>query len=378
MKLFEDKWRRFARAQHWMLRAIDLAFLGLQIAHSLDLKGDPAACDRHVLPLSLLLLSLLIASFEAITVVEWVRGRRFSHSSWRAISKRLAGWAADLHLYRRLTAVAFCVTSTLHTLLTRDAPHPADGAGDEVAWGCLAIGIYFHFSFFIHVLSVPFKRLGIFTLVVERLLLTDVPVFLFFFSMYLLNFAAALYTSYPRAGALQLPFVEEFNDPLEALKAMLELGIMGKTFSIDFGGPVARSQQTAESEFFEGHTMRLAELSGAQQVDFWLFTAFYFVCLTLLLILLLRLFMATLAATFNTTRMAAQLEWRLQFARHVFRAELMHPSCLGTTFCGDEVDGKRMYIKITNCGSEQTAGKGPGHAVAGCVRHFMHPKAEAE
>ena len=47
------------------------------------------------------------------------------------------------------------------------------------------------------------------------------------------------------------------------------------------------------------------------------------------------------------TRMAAQLEWRLQFARHVFRAELMHPNCFGSTCCGEEVDGKRMYIKTT-------------------------------
>ena len=57
--------------------------------------------------------------------------------------------------------------------------------------------------------------------------------------------------------------------------------------------------------------------------------------------------MATLAATFNATRMAAQLEWRLQFARHVFRAELMHPNCFGSTCCGELVDGKRMYAKTT-------------------------------
>ena len=76
----------------------------------------------------------------------------------------------------------------------------------------------------------------------------------------------------------------------------------------------------------------------------------------------LRLFMATLAATFNATRMAAQLEWRLQFARHVFRAELMHPNCFGSTCCGEEVDGKRMYMKTTRhheqCSNAVNAARG--------------------
>lgn len=393
-KLFRDKWRRFARAQHWMLRALDVVFLALSIRQGLTLKASPATCDRHTLPLLLILLSVLMATFEIFAIVEWIRGRRFSHSSWRAIGWRLKRWMGDLHLYRRLAGIGFVFASTLFTLLSRDhhglgagadgddgvspagtaegapsgalpphSPHPADGAGDEIAWACLSIGIYLHFSFFIHVLSVPYARLGIFTLVVERLLLTDVPTFLTFFLLYLLNFAIALYLSYPRAGTLSLPFVDDFNDPIRAAKRMFEMGFMGKTFQIslpqletaaatgplldDGGGALGGANAPGGSSDSVEPLMSVGQLSPSRQLLFTLFCCFYFLCLIFISILLLRLFMATLAATFNSTRMAAQLEWRLQFARHVFRAELMHPNCFGTTFCGDEVDGKHMYIKIT-------------------------------
>ena len=153
-KLFRTKWTRFACAQHWTLRLLDLIFLILLLCHSLDLKDDPTTADRSRLPLSLLLLCLLIASFEFVTIIEWIRGRRYSHASWSAIGERLLKWMGDLHLYRRLAAVGFTSAGCVATLLTLPHPHPPDGTGDELAWGCLALGIYFHFSFFIHVLSV--------------------------------------------------------------------------------------------------------------------------------------------------------------------------------------------------------------------------------
>ena len=45
-----------------------------------------------------------------------------------------------------------------------------------------------------------------------------------FFSFYLLNFTFSLYTAYPRAGNTTLLFMDDFNDPIRAVKRMMELG----------------------------------------------------------------------------------------------------------------------------------------------------------
>jgi hypothetical protein len=171
--------------------------------------------------------------------------------------------------------------------------------------------------------------------------------------MYLIAFTFTLYTVYPRAGDESLPFVPEFNDPGLAIKRMLEFGFSGRTFAILLPDP----------------DYPVSQLSIGRQIDLWLFAGIYFLCLVMLSILLLRLFMATLAATFNTARMAAQLEWRLQFARHVFRAELMHPNCFGSTACGEDIDGKRMYVKVTR--TDLYIQNRQGAYTAGDVKRFV-------
>ena len=44
----------------------------------------------------------------------------------------------------------------------------------------------------------------------------------------------SMYTVYPRAGKLTLSYVSAFNEPLAALKRMLELGFVQSRFSIAY------------------------------------------------------------------------------------------------------------------------------------------------
>jgi hypothetical protein len=167
---------------------------------------------------------------------------------------------------------------------------------------------------------------------------------------YLLNFTFTLYVVYPRAGDGTLLFVSAFNDPLLAVKKMLELGFGQLRFPIELRSTFGdNARDSAGSVVNAPGTDELlpavSELSLGQQVTFALFCVVYIGCLVMLSILLLRLFMAMLSATYNAARQAAQLEWRLQFARYVIRAELMHPRWLGDTECGEMIDGKRMYVK---------------------------------
>jgi len=373
-ELYQQKWRRFAKVQHYVARAGDAAYLALLVHYTVAIKKDPVQVDRTMIPLLVLLFSAVMCAFEVAATMQWVRGRRSSHSSWVAIGRRLVLWMGDLMMYRRLAGICCSATGCILVLSRRDETHQPDGAGDEAVWTCLGVGMLLHMSFFIHMISVPFARLGIFTLVVERILTSDVPTFLTFFSFYLFNFACSMYAVYPRAGSATLSYVAAFNDPISAGKLMLEVGYLQSRFPIEYPmgelqlkrelvdatEPPADCELPAACERLKRELVDatepsppllppplLSELGGAQQVNFWIFCAMYLMCLILITILLLRLFMAMLSATFNTTRQAAQLEWRLQFARQVMKAELMHPGMLTgrSTFCGQWIDGKYMYAK---------------------------------
>ena len=168
-------------------------------------------------------------------------------------------------------------------------------------------------------MCIPFRRLGIFALIVERILATDVPVFMVFFVGYTCIFAVVLYASYPAEDGNELAIIEEFNAPATAFQAMIDLGIAGIKLPLDL--------QAAPIEL--------------SHIGVFLF--FYYLSMIFLSILLLRLFMAMLSATFAQVNKEATLEWRMQFVHWVMRAELVWPDWLGPTVAGELVDGTWSY-----------------------------------
>ena len=142
----------------------------------------------------------------------------------------------ELQMARRGTSVIFQVVACGLILAHRHEVHTPDGIGtaDEIIWPCLAISFYFHARCCVVFFSVPFRTFGIFSLVVERLMMTDVPLFLTFFLLYLANFTGTLFLLYPRAGTGTLPYAADFNDPRTAVKSMVQFGFAGSKFQIEY------------------------------------------------------------------------------------------------------------------------------------------------
>ena len=152
------------------------------------------------------------------TLLAWIRERIGARSTPRAILRRLLPFMNELQMVRRGLTTIFQLVGCALLLSHRDDAHRADGVADEAVWPCLAISFYFHARYCVCHLCVPSKRFGIFSLVVERLMTSEVPLFLTFFVLYLLNFTCTLFLVYPRAGNGTLPFANGFNDPRTAIK----------------------------------------------------------------------------------------------------------------------------------------------------------------
>ena len=214
-KLFRQKWERFARRQHQVFRLVDLVSLSLLLSLGLALKEAPLRADRLLHPLLGAVACAGMMLYEVQKALLWYRDKG-----------TLPGGGQPRKIGMHALSVLACAS-----VLVRTTPPAADGAGDEVSWALLSLAIYLEFSHFISVIFVAMdQRYGIFALVVERLLATDVQVFLTFFFLYLMCFWAALYLNYPRAGVGYLSVVPQFNSMRDSFEAMVGLGTAGIRF----------------------------------------------------------------------------------------------------------------------------------------------------
>lgn len=311
------------------------------------IKTRPHVADRVIVPSLLLVLSLLFGCIDIVIVGSWATGQRRSGTSWAVLLRtKLQPFLRQLQLIRRFLTTIFQLAGSIALLTShRDRIPSTDGAGDEMAWVCLGIAFYFQMRYTMLFLSVPFTHFGVFSVVIERLMSFEVPLFLTMYLLYLTTFGGTLFIVYPRAGNGSLPYAPAFNDARTAFQEMLELAFTVGKFKIDYplrgiaGAPASLLDDAGVPMVFP------EDLSGWRLLGMWLFIVFYALCLVILAILMLRLFMALLSATFNTTRARAQLEWRLQFAAHVLQAELLLPERLGSTYAGKLIDGRYCYVK---------------------------------
>jgi len=112
---------------------------------------------------------------------------------------------------------------------------------------------------------------------------------------------------YPRAGAVAMPQVEQFNHWYNALAGLLELAFTGSPAAIDLDTD-------------------LTILSTSQQVAFYLWLLVYLFFTILSLVLLLNLLIAMLSFTFETVRSESTLQCRTTFAQCLMRLELQATS----------------------------------------------------
>lgn len=258
----------------------------------------------------------------------------------------------SVNMFRKIVAYLISAAAMIYILHTRNDVHNSTGGGDEPVWALIGCATFVDSTLLVHSLFAPYQRMGVFALTVEKLI-SDVRVWFVFNGVYIMAFWASLYILYPRAGEKELPQVPaiapppptcppltlphlpddsvpqvpEFNDPLESLKSMMDVGFSVNRFTISFS--------------------ELEHLGHMEMVNWVMFALFYYATMVLIVVLLLRMLMAMLTAHFNEIREAALLEWRLRFARRVLFAELTWPTWLGDTWATpiDPISGKyQVYL----------------------------------
>ncbi len=323
-QLFEAKWRTFAARLHYTQLGLDGLLLGLLLVLGFSLKEDPVGCDRFVTPTLILATAGVLFTFELLGFCRWWRQQREGGGRLIPCSIMLAEfvrWCRANDMVANLVREGVVFTVGVVTLGNADNAHNKDGTGDEVLWFLTSIASLVQFSEFISECFVPFHQMGVFALSVERVMLTDVRMFLSFLLLQACNLFAALYLAYPRAGSAKLSILPQFNSPWEAFYATLYFALDRKR--IDDEMDVTDS---------DGRIIAIQELNEWYHIfGIALFASIYVYAIVLLVILLVRLLMAMLTATFNKVRSESVLEWRLQLARRVLVAELIVGS-----FFGDE------------------------------------------
>ena len=82
---------------------------------------------------------------------------------------------------------------------------------------------------------------------------------------------------------------------------------------------------------------------------------FFYMSQILMVVLLMRLLMAMLTATYHSINKDAVLKWRVQFVRFVMFAEFLWPDAFGSTWAGAKVDGVGWAYVLEKIPKERVA-----------------------
>ena len=103
-----------------------------------------------------------------------------------------------------------------------------------LVWLTLATGFFFVCLAFVDTLMMPFEKLYVFVLSVERVLTEDLAIFMGIFSLFITVFYFTLYIVYPTAGGVALPQVDAFNTAATAINAMALLALLGEPVTVRY------------------------------------------------------------------------------------------------------------------------------------------------
>uniref|UniRef100_A0A7S3EYV7 Ion transport domain-containing protein n=1 Tax=Haptolina ericina TaxID=156174 RepID=A0A7S3EYV7_9EUKA len=324
-ELFRVKWQRFARGTLVMLIILDiLTFVPLVIV---GMEIRLAREDRTWwMPYWVMTGALLQIGLDVLAISAWLEENGGVRGLWtRRSRQRLYAWMQRNSLQQNL--VVFLATMAGCGIAAVEAGAGHDEATLKMAQRIMLAGaVYLDVVGLMGTICIPFQRLGIFSIVVDQLCSTDLPVFVMFLGGYAFTFLTTMYIAYPVEYNEQLDVCPPFNDLLTAAKAMLDLSTTGERFGMYLGGAWVEKPWENDKVLWN--------------LNLLVFAFFYYLCMLLMHVLFLRLFMALLSDRFAAVKRSATLAWRLNFLRWVLYAELLQPSFMGPTWSGELLNGQ--------------------------------------
>ena len=380
--LFDLKWKRYSAKLHWALLSCDLAYVFPLMMLCFIIKSQPNLAGS---PLGFWMPEIVLATgFFALvpdlaTIPFWWDAHgwwKYQGPNWRRkLFVELIQWFQGLGVHLKFASVFFATIACLTLMgehptagknisgrmLLRGAvrsksrngvmgaydpcrviefdevdPNEVDETGDYI-WLCLGFAVFWQMFFVMNTLLMPFKKLGILVLTVNRMLKDDITVFMIPFVIIMMSFYTLLYTIYPRAGDTLLPQAPAFNDWSSGLESLIKLAFLGESLDVYL---------TKEA---------FLALMPAQRLNYVVFIVFYLFYILLGMVLLLNLLIAMLSNTFATVAAQADLEWRLERVRRVLRLELIakEPFYKNTDLRIGEQQGDKFFVPFRGANPNQ-------------------------
>ncbi len=362
--LFVDKWRRFGRAVHALLRLLELIYVAPLLWLTLWLKEYPDTCLEHgmpALPLAVLVLAMptLFVDVGSLLLYWWklresildetaeehqrrslvlqesfTGGKQASmgegHESVRADLAKLGRWAASHQMPMKLGG---CLLGCLGAVILLSGYKPAIEVDDArpsgwPLWTILALSLLMSLQSFFSGLLIPAQKLGVFFYTALRVIANDVSVFAVLSLIFFFTYGLTCYVAYPRAGAHVSTYAPNFNGFLSGMHELLALALLGEpsTYVLPDGVPASESGWYAlMSAAVNGRPLDpYAHPTGPHEwVEIIVFAGLYLVYLILSCVLLLNLLIAMMNFTFVDAQTEAVLEWRVLYARNILRLEML-------------------------------------------------------
>lgn len=331
--LVEEKWERQARRWFWASTSVLLAYAMLvTYVTSPSMLGRARHSDASLVATSCatLLTATVLLEEELREALMWLRHNGPSQElirnapahfqsdvsfapSWVALGQLAIERYSPLRLTSLLCAMPACVALLLHPELVH-----AEWVSVLLGLAAFAAWMLVFFQLF-----VPSRELGVFAVVINKMLFSDVASFMTVYLPILFAFSAAMHAL---GGSTTTRWAHWWS----ACENLLMMSFAG--------GDLNMGEWDASGKYLDTGAFEQSHVSAV------LLYAFYLCFLLMSTVLMLNLLIAMMSSTYELTLSQAILAWRVLFLRMVLRMELLSPLALQTTHLGEvSADGSAYF-----------------------------------
>lgn len=333
--LVEEKWQRQARLWFWTSTIVLLAYAVLvTYVASPSMLGRTRHSDASLVATSVgtLLTAAVLLEEELREMLLWLRHNgplqeviRNAPAHFRSDVSFATSWVAlwQLAVERyspfRLTSLLCAMPACVALLHHPELVH-AEWVRVMLALAAFAAWLLVFFQLF-----VPSRELGVFAVVVKKMLFSDVASFMTVYLPILFGFAAAMH-------ALGSSTHTRWAHWWSACENLLMMSFAG--------GDLNMGEWDEPGKYLDTSAFELSYLSAV------LLYVLYLGFLLMSTVLMLNLLIAMMSSTYELTLSQAVLAWRVLFLRMVLRMELLSPLALQTTHLGQaSEDGSAPFLE---------------------------------